>query len=416
MERFISFAGLIAMMGLAWLMSSNRRRFPWRMAVAGVGLQFAFALIVLHTSPGRAAFEYARQVFLAVTGCARVGAEFVLGPKLMAQDFMRESFAVQVLPVIIFFSTLMGVLYHLGVLQHVISAVALVMRKTLRTSGVETLAAAANIFIGMSEAPLVVRPYLHRMTQSELMALMVVGFATVSGSVLAAYTAMGIDPGHLLTASVISAPAALLIAKILQPEVEQPLADSRLHAEARGEAVNIIHAAALGAFDGLKLAVNVAALLLAFLALIALIDLVIGWVGAFFGFVGPDGDYIWTLEAALGTLLAPLAWLIGVPAEDCRKVGYLLGIKMAANEFVAFDQLGEWIKDPADSGISERSRVLATYALCGFSNFGSIAVQLGGIGALAPSRRGDLARIGLRAMLGGTLATLMTACVAGVLL
>ncbi len=416
MERFVSFFGLLVMMLLAWSMSSNRRRFPWRVVVMGIGLQFVFALVVLYTPPGRAVFEYASQAFLAVTGCAHAGTRFVLGPKLMEQDFMQESFAVQVLPVIVFFSTLMGVLYYLGVIQRIISAVAFVMRWSLGTSGTETLAAAANIFVGQSEAPLVVRPYLHQMTQSELMALMVVGFATVSGSVLAAYTAMGIDPGHLLTASVISAPAALSIAKIMQPEVEDPTTSDAVHVEIRKEAVNVIHAAALAAIDGLKLAANVAVLLVAFLGLVALANLLIGWVGGWFGFLDDQGNYLWTLEHALGSLFAPLAWLVGVPAEDCRQIGYLLGIKMVANEFVAYDQLGSWTTGSQAIELSERSRVLATYALCGFSNFGSIAVQLGGIGALVPDRRADLARLGLRAMLGGTLATLMTACVVGVLI
>jgi CNT family concentrative nucleoside transporter len=231
MERLVSCVGLIVMMALAWLMSSNRRRFPWRVAILGLLLQISFAVLVLRTAPGRAFFEYARQAFLALTSCAQTGTQFVLGAAMMEQDFIKQSFAVQVLPVIIFFSTLMSVLYYLGIIQRVIGAVALVMRWTLGTSGTETLAAAANIFVGQSEAPLVVRPYLHQMTQSELMALMVVGFATVSGSVLAAYSAMGIDPGHLLTASVISAPAALAIAKIMQPEVERPIAADVVQAE-----------------------------------------------------------------------------------------------------------------------------------------------------------------------------------------
>jgi len=415
MERLVSCVGLIVLMGLAWLMSSNRRRFPWRVAVLGLVLQITFAVLVLRTGPGRAVFEFAREAFVALTGCAQAGTRFLLGPAMMEQEYITQSFAVQVLPVIIFFSTLMSVLYYLGIMQRVIGAVALAMRWTLGTSGTETLAAAANIFVGQSEAPLVVRPYLQQMTQSELMSLMVVGFATVSGSVLAAYTAMGIDPGHLLTASVISAPAALAIAKIMQPEVEQPIAGT-VQAQADTERVNIIHAAAIGASDGFKLAVNVAALLLAFLGLVALLNLLLGWMGGWFGYVDEAGNPLWTLEAALGSVFAPLAWLIGVEASESRQVGYLLGIKMVANEFVAYDQLGEWMAGGDGSRISERSRVLATYALCGFSNFGSIAVQLGGIGALVPNRRADLARLGFRAMLGGSLATLMTACVAGMLI
>lgn len=417
--------GLLGMIALAWLLSANKRRFNLRVVVGGILLQFLFAFVVLRTEPGRMVFEFIRDVFLTLVACASAGTQFVFGPSLMSQDFMLASFAFQALPTIIFFSALMSVLYYFGVMQAVIRAMAVVMQKTLRTSGAETLSTAANVFVGQTEAPLVIRPYLAQLTNSELMAVMVAGFATVAGGVMAAYVGMGVDPVHLLTASVISAPAALLIAKVMQPEVDQPLTLGHVRMEARSEAVNVIHAAAIGAADGLKLSLNVAAMIIAFLGLLYMVDQGIGWLGSLFG-------QTWSLQAALGYAFAPIAWLMGVEPDDCFKVGQLLGIKMVANEFLAYDQLvhmraqelpclGAVTSVPPEllpkvSAISERSDVIATYALCGFANFGSIGVQLGGIGPLAPERRADLARLGFRAMLGGTLAACMTACIAGVML
>jgi CNT family concentrative nucleoside transporter len=425
MLQATSALGLFGMIALAWLLSANKRRFNLRVVVGGILLQFLFAFVVLRTEPGRIVFEFIRDVFLALVGCASAGSRFVFGSSLMSQDFMLASFAFQALPTIIFFSALMSVLYYFGVMQAVIRAMAVVMQKTLRTSGAETLSTAANVFVGQTEAPLVIRPYLAQMTNSELMAVMVAGFATVAGGVMAAYVGMGVDPVHLLTASVISAPAALLIAKVMQPEVDQPLTLGHFRMDARSEAVNVIHAAAIGAADGLKLALNVAAMIIAFLGLLYMVDQGIAWLGALFG-------QTWSLQAALGYAFAPIAWMMGVEPDDCLNVGRLLGVKMVANEFLAYDQLvhmraqelpclGALTSVPPEllpkvSAISERSDVIATYALCGFANFGSIGVQLGGIGPLAPERRADLARLGFRAMLGGTLAACMTACIAGVML
>jgi len=425
MLQATSALGLLGMVVLAWLLSANRRRFNFRVVIGGILLQFLFAYIVLRTGPGRAVFEVIRDLFLALVACASAGTQFVFGQPLMSQDFMLASFAFNALPTIIFFSALMSVLYYFGVMQAVIRAMAVVMQKTLRTSGAETLSTAANIFVGQTEAPLVIRPYLPTMTNSELMAVMVGGFATVAGGVLAAYVGMGVDPVHLLTASVISAPAALAIAKVMQPEVDQPLTLGHVRMEAKSEAVNVIHAAALGATDGLKLALNVAAMIIAFLGLLYMIDQGLGWLGSFFG-------QKWSLQAVMGYGFAPIAWLMGVEPGDRLEVGQLLGIKMVANEFLAYDQLvrlrmqelpgiGALTSVPPEllpkvSAISPRSDIIATYALCGFANFGSIGIQLGGIGPLAPERRGDLARLSFRAMLGGTLAACMTACVAGVML
>jgi concentrative nucleoside transporter, CNT family len=302
----------------------------------------------------------------------------------------------------------------LGVMQVVVRGVAFVMQKSLGTSGPETLAAAANIFVGQTEAPLVVKPYLASMTRSELNALMVGGFATITGSLIAGYASMGVEAGHLITASVISGPAALLIAKLMVPDDEGAVVESSLAIESGSNSVNLIGAAVDGASDGMKLALNIAAMLIAFLALIAMADFALGQAGALFGLVDSSGTPTLTITNILGYAFAPVAWLIGVPWSEAMDGGKLLGIKMFANEFVAYQQLGEMIH--REQPISDRTKYLMTYALCGFSNFCSIGIQIGGIGSLAPGRRNDLAQLGFRAMIGGTLACLMTACVAGILL
>jgi CNT family concentrative nucleoside transporter len=287
-----------------------------------------------------------------------------------------------------------------------------VMQRTMKTSGAESLSTAANIFVGQTEAPLVVKPYVARMTNSELMAIMIGGFATIAGGVLALYVGMGIDAGHLMTASVIAAPATLVIAKIMQPEVDQPETAGVSASSLPMTNVNLIDAAAEGASEGLKLALNVAAMLIAFLALMAMLDWMLVSIGTFY-----FGQTTWSLSKVFGHLFWPIAWVMGIPSEDCSRSGELLGLRMVTNELVAYQRMSDWIKKP-ELGVElqERSQVILTYALCGFANFGSIGIQIGGIGAMAPDRRGDLARLGLRAMLGGTLACFMTACVAGVLL
>lgn len=406
MERVVSAFGLFVMIGLAWSMSAHRWRVNWRLVATGLALQFTFAWLTLKTEPGRMTFDQLGALFSKVLDFVDAGAMFVFG-----KDFKNTYFAFKVLPTIIFFSSLMSVLYHLGLMQRIVQAMAWVMQRTMHTSGAESLSAAANIFVGQTEAPLVVRPYVAKMTDSELMAIMVGGFATIAGGVLAAYVGMGIDAGHLMTASVISAPAGLLIAKVLQPEVDHPATLGHAETKLPQTNTNVIEAAADGASEGLKLALNVAAMLIAFLGLIAMLDWMLGSLGEIcFG-------QKWSFSILLGYLFSPLAWLIGVPRTDCVRVGELLGVRMATNEFVAYQMLADWINDPSKGvALTERSRTLLTYALCGFANFGSIGIQIGGIGALAPERRGDLARLGLRAMLGGTIACLMTACIAGVLL
>jgi len=304
----------------------------------------------------------------------------------------------------------MSVLYYIGLMQLVVKGFGWLVQKTLGTTGAESLAAAANIFLGQTEAPLVVRPYVASMTKSELMAIMVPGFGSTAGGVLAAYIGMGINAGHLVTASVLSAPAGLLIAKVLQPETEQSKLTGSETLEVPNIGANLIEAAAIGASEGVKLAINVAAMLIAFLALIAMINGAVGWIGNYFF------QQQWSLGAACSYLFAPIAWVMGVDAKDALPVGELLGIRMVGNEFIAYEKMAEWLKADSPVQLAERSKVILTYALCGFANFGSIGIQIGGIGAMAPDRQSDLARLGLRAMLGGTLACFMTACVAGMLI
>ncbi len=421
LPRLNSLLGLAVLIGLAWVLSTNRKRFPLRVVLGGLLLQFALAVAILWTPQGKMLFEQANHAVAGFQHFVGQGSGFVFGlfPDAAAEVagdrlFLVKSFAFGVLPTVIVFSSLMAVLYHLGVMQLLVRAVAFVMQRTLGTSGPETLAAAANIFVGHTEAPLVVKPYLEKLTTSELNALMVGGFATVTGSLIAGYASMGVEAGHLITASVISGPAALVVAKLMQPEVEGAVVESSLHLDAPSENVNLIGAAAQGASDGMKLALNIAAMLIAFLALIALADYALGHLAALVGFRDAAGAPTLSLTLLLSYAFAPFAWLIGIPWSEARDCGQLLGIKMVANEFLAYEQLGEMLT--REQPLSDRARDIMTYALCGFSNFGAIGIQVGGIGSLAPGRRDEIARLGFRAMLGGTLACLMTACVAGMLL
>ena len=415
MERGVSVLGLLVMVLLAWALSSHKRQVSLRIVLGGLGLQLLFALLILKTVPGEMLFSAIGGFFTNVLEFVDAGSAFLFDvfPRdgdpdpLPAQYTLWRSFAFGILPTIIFFSSLMSILYHLGIMQRVVQAFAWVMRQTLGTSGAETLSAAANVFVGQTEAPLVIRPYVNQMTLSELNVVMVGGFATIAGGVLAAYVGLGVDPGHLITASVISAPAALMVAKIMQPETETPksqFADDVTLAKG-SECVNVIEAAAEGASSGLQLALNVGAMLIAFVALVAMGNAMVGGVGEWFGF---SGDARWSLELFFGYLFAPFAWLMGIPWEECNRAGGMLGTKMVVNEFVAYVQLAN-----AKTELSDRSYMILTYALCGFANFSSIGIQLGGIGGIAPDRRSDLAKLGLRAMFGGTLAAFMTACVAG---
>jgi CNT family concentrative nucleoside transporter len=421
--QFVSAIGLVVMVLLAWLMSSQRRSTPWKLVITGVLLQLTLAAIILWTMPGQLFFEGVGSFFNQVLSFVEVGAEFVFGvnprptdPELPARITLLRSFAFGVLPTIIFFSSFMGILYHMGVMQKVVGLMATLMQKTMGTSGAESLGAAANVFVGHTEAPLVVRPYIASMTTSELNALMVGGFATISGGLLAVYAGMGIDPGHLLTASVISAPAALVVAKILQPEQGKPVTMGTLSVNIERETVNVLDAAAKGATDGLKLALNICAILIAFVTLIAMADAALGEVGRIFHFVDKSGVPTWTLANVFGHIFAPVAWLMGIEWKDCQPAGQLLGVKMVANEFLAYGQLGAWMAADSPVKLEPRTTLILTYALSGFANFSAIAIQIGGIGGLAPNRRGEIASLGLRAMLGGAIACCMTACVAGILL
>ena len=412
-ERLTSLFGLFVMMGIAWLMSSNRKKVSLRVVGGGLLLQFVFALLIFYTPPGRIFFEFLGEMFNSLLACVNEGTEFLFKGHVLDNELNAHTkegheiglLALKILPTIIFFSAFMSILYHIGVVQFVIRGMAWAMQRTLRTSGAESLSAAANIFVGQTEAPLVIKPYVATMTNSELMAIMVGGFATVAGGVLALYVSIGIDAGHLLVASVISAPAALLIAKLLRPEVDEPQTLGDVRVDVPKQSVNIIDAVAQGTITGVKLAINVGAMLIVFLALIAVVNGILGWVN--------EG---WSLQVIFGYLFWPFAWLMGVEAADCSRVGELLGIKMAANEAVAYFKMYEWEGTEGLTQLSARSKVIATYALCGFANFASIGIQIGGIGPLAPKRQGDLARLGLKAMLGGTLAAFMTACIAGILL
>jgi len=411
--KLISLLGLVVLIGLAWACSLNRRRFPWRTVAAGLVLQFTFALFILETAAGKATFEAAQTAFSNLLSCAEQGAKLVFGP-LANTGLLNEKlgpgngfiFVVTVTATIILVSSLSSFLYHYGILQRVVRGIAWVMQRVMGASGSESLAAAANIFMGQTEAPLVIKPYLRRMTQSELMALMVGGMATIAGGVLAAYVGFGISAGHLLTASVMSAPAALMIAKIILPESEASDTAAGASAKVPRETHNGIEALCRGAADGVMLAINVMAMLIAFVAVVALANLLLGWVQSWFNVAQPV-----KLETLFGWLNAPFAWLMGIPLKDCQVVGQILGERIVLNEFIGYLSLSAQLDK-----LDPRSVTLTTYALCGFANFSSIAIQIGGIGALAPERRKDLARLGLRAMIGGLIACYLTATVVGILL
>jgi len=418
-QRLMSLVGLFAMVSIAWLLSKRRDGVSWRLVAWGIGLQLAFGVLVMKTTVGLWAFSVLNDVVLALLGFTAKGTEFVFG------DFASEKFtiAINVLPTLVFFSALMTMLYHLGVMQRLVSAFAWIMRRTMKTSGSETVATAANTFVGQTEAPLMVAPFIDGMTQSELMALMTGGFATVAGGVLAAYVGLldEVVPniaGHLIAASVMSAPAALVVAKVMSPETEESETAGETAVQVDRPDVNLLDAAARGATEGMKLALNVGAMLIAFIALIALANALIGLPVDLYnhamGLEGMTAVEPWTIQKILGWIFWPFAFLIGVPAAECSVVGTLLGEKLVLTEFIAYLHLYESLSTDVVV-LSPRTVVIASYALCGFANFGSIGIQLGGIGGIAPGRRHDLARLGLRAMFGGMLASLMTASVAGML-
>lgn len=474
----VSAVGLLVMLFLAWLMSSHKTRVNWRLVILGVSLQLVLAAVFFNSQSWRFDREFSdfnslqvacetggfdptdvpdnsagvafaplfeklqskevsadqlksqywsgnsvtvprfkngvvfycvESFFSVIQRSVEEGSSFVFnvnpfsdGTPTPDSKSLLRTFAFGILPTVVFFASLMSVLYYLGVMQKMIRIMAWIMQKTLRTSPSESLAAAANVLVGHTEAPLVVKPYVSKMTRSELNALMVGGFSTISGSLMAVFAGMGVSAGHLLTASLISAPAALVLAKIMLPETETPAALEESEKELENTATNVIEAAANGASEGMKLAINIAAMLIAFLGLIMFIDIILQGIG---GLVGTE----LSLSRIFGTLFYPLAWVMGIEQADCMVAGDLLGKKMVVNEFFAYIEL------TGASEISDRTRTILTYALCGFSNFGAIGIQLGGIGPLAPKRKGDLAQLGFRAMLGGMLAACMTACIAGMM-
>jgi CNT family concentrative nucleoside transporter len=407
-----SLVGLLVILTIAYCASSARHAIDRRTVAWGLGLQILFALLVLKTTPGQQLFAALGQAINRLLDFGNVGAAFVFGPlgdkeawprimtAVLGEDGARYSvlFAFQVLPTIIFIAALFAILYYLGVMQFVVRLFAIGMRRFMKASGAESLNVAASIFMGQTEAPLTIRPYLPHMTQSELMTVMTSGMAHISGGIMAAYILFGIEASHLLTAVIMTAPGTLMMAKIFVPETEVPQTMGTVTLEVERTDVNVIDAAGRGTSEGLSLALNVGAMLISFLALVALVNATLGLVGL-------------SMQQIFGWVFAPLAWSMGVPWQDAATIGNLLGTRMVLNEFVAYAQLGE-----LKATLDPRSFTIATFALCGFANFSSIGIQIGGIGALAPNRRHDLARLGIRAMIAGTLANFVTATIAGFLL
>jgi CNT family concentrative nucleoside transporter len=412
MPKLQPLVGLTVIMAIAYAMSTNRRAIDGRTVAWGLSLQMIFALLVLKTTAGQSTFQTLGGLINRLLEFSFVGSSLVFGPlgdKVLWPEIMNRVlgaegakysviFAFQVLPTIIFIAALFAVLYYLGIMQVAVRLFAIVMRRVMRTSGAESLNVAASIFMGQTEAPLTIRPYLPRMTESELMTVMTSGMAHISGGIMAAYILFGIEAKHLLTAVIMTAPGTLMMAKIFVPETEQPETMGRVKLEIERTDVNVIDAAGRGTSEGLSLALNVGAMLISFMALVALVNALLGLGGL-------------SLQQIFGWVFAPVAWSMGVPWRDAPTIGNLLGTRMAVNEFVAYSLLG-----PMKGTLDPRSFTIATFALCGFANFSSIGIQIGGIGALAPTRRHDLARLGVRAMLAGTLANFITATIAGFLL
>jgi concentrative nucleoside transporter, CNT family len=407
MGRFTGLLGIVVILGFAWLCSNHKRDIKLKIIAWGLGLQVAFALLVLKTDFGKL-FQAIGTGVNNMLAYTEQGSEFVFGPLGKGSGPFGVVFAFQVLPIVIFIASFFAILYYLGVMQFVVKLMAIGMQKVMGVSGAESLNVAASIFMGQTEAPLTIRPFLAGLTESELFVIMASGMAHVSGSVMAAYVKIaGVSITHLLTAVIMTAPATIMLAKIFVPETEKPVTAGRVDIKVEKTAVNVIDAAAQGAGDGLHLALNIAGMLIAFLALIAMCNGILGWVHTLplMGWLPPS------MEKIFGVIFAPVAWVMGVPWKDCATIGDLLGTRLVLNEFVAFLKLG-----PMKGTLDPRSFIIATYALCGFANFSSIAIQIGGIGALAPSRKSDLARFGLRAVAAGSMANFMSACIAGMLL
>ena len=404
--RAMSGVGFFVLLGIAWLTSSNRSAIDLRTIATGIALQIGIAVLLLATPIGEMFFSFVEVPVAILIEATQSGVQFVFDPLAT----VGNSFALGVLPVIVFMGSLFSIFYYLGWIQPLVHGLARILSRTMRLSGAEALAAIANVFVGLIESGVVIRPYLANMTRSELFTFMTLGMSTIAGSVLLAYvTILGGGPfaGHLVVASLISAPAGLVVAKVMIPETEIPETSGDAPELVESTAINLIDAAAEGGLVGMRLALNIGALLIAFVALVTLANLIVGGVGGLFG--APE----LTLQAILGFLLAPLASLMGIPWVEAREVGSLIGLKTIVNEFIAYQALADAI---AEGTISERSAIIASYALCGFANFGSLAILLGGIQGIAPERRPEAAELGLRSILGGTLATCMTGCMAGMII
>ncbi|WP_027632254.1 NupC/NupG family nucleoside CNT transporter [Clostridium hydrogeniformans] len=406
MEKLVGVLGLVLLFGIAYLLSENKKKIDWRLVITGVIIQFSFAILILKVPLGRKIFLAISDGIAALLNFTKEGTGFLFGG-LVNNESMGMIFALQILPTIIFFSAFMSVLYYLGIMQFVIKIITKGIAKVLGTSGAETTSAVANIFLGLNEAPLVIKPYIKSMTKSELLAIMTGGMATVAGGVMAGYISMGVNAGHLLAASIMAAPAGLIVSKIMIPETEKPLTKDNFDLKLDKTSSSIIEAAAIGASDGLGIALNVGAMLLAFIALIALVNALISYIFGLFGMA-----YI-NLSWIFGRIFAPIAYIMGVPSSDILMAGDLLGKKIVINEFVAYSELSSLIKEGA---LNPKTIVILTYALCGFANFSSVAVEIGGIGGLAPERRSDIAKLGIKALVGGSLAGFITATIAGLLL
>ena len=409
MARFTGVLGILAVLSAAWLFSTDRRRIRWRTVAWGLSLQLLFAFFVLRFDFGQRAMYWAGGVVTKMLSATTAGTMVLFGKLGSPDTSLGSIFAFQVLPTIIFISAFFAVMYHIGLMQIIIRGLAWVMLKTMRISGAESMNVAASIFMGQTEAPLTIRPFLSKATRSELMTIMTSGMAHVSGGIMAMYISQGIEARHLLSAVIMTSPGTILMAKMLVPETEVPATEGKVvipeNEEHKEE--NLIGAIARGTIDGGKLALNVAIMLISFLALVALLDMLLGWIHMHAGLHWVPGS----LGEILGYIFWPVAWLIGVPVQDCSLIGNLLGTRMALNEVIAYIALGAH-----KATLLPRSFTIATFALCGFANLGSIGMQIGGIGALVPERRNDLARLGVRAMLAGTMANLISASIAGMFL
>ena len=404
-SRLTGIFGLVLILAIGIGLSRNRRAISWRVVAWGVGLQAVFAVFVLRVPIGQRIFSALGAVVTKILSFSYAGSEFVFGEIGKQHSSIGVVFAFQIMPAIIFVSALFAIMYYLGIMQIVVKAFAVAMNKIMGASGAESLNVAASIFMGQTEAPLTIRPFLPRMTRSELMTVMTAGMAHVSGSIMAAYIAFGIEARHLLTAVIMTAPGTIMMSKILEPETEVPETLGGVKVDIPRTDVNVLDAAARGTGEGLQLMLNVIAMLISFIALIALVNGLLGFVHGYVPFVPGD------LQTILGWIFRPIAWVMGVPWHDSGTIGALLGERMVINEFIAYAHLG-----PLKASLDPVSFTIATYALCGFANLSSVGIQIGGIGALAPERKHDLARLGFRAMIAGTLANYLSATMAGILL